>query len=133
MFDFLRMNNVTVLTPTMKHIPSKAGVTYTVGEALSLSSGNAVVATGTTKPDYICACNYVAPATGNEDIAVYEVNSNMEFKVPFDADGTAVAVGDKVTIGAAGLTITATTTGGVAEVLSKYGSGAAGTYASVKF
>lgn len=132
MFEYIRNNNSNSV-PTTKMIPSTAGTTYKVGEALTISSGAAVVAAGTTSPEYVAACDYVAPASGNEQIAVYQVTKGMEFTVPFSADGTAIAVGNKVTIGADGLTITATTASGVAEVISKLGTGASGTKAIVRF
>lgn len=133
MFEYMRMNNNSGVSPTIKTIPSTPSTTYTAGEALVLTSGKAAMAAGTTAPEYICASDYVAPATGNKDIQAYLVNKDMEFKVPFDADGTALTVGTKVTIGAAGLTITATTASGVAEITKKYGTGASGTYAAVRF
>ena len=130
MFDFLRGNNN--VTPTIVKAPTTASTTYHVGDALVLSSGALVLATGTTKPTHISQSEYKAPATGMEDLPCLLVNSDMEFKTTFAATPTSIVVGNKVTIHTDGEQVTATTTSGVAEVVNKLGN-ASGSEVIVKF
>jgi hypothetical protein len=89
-------------------------LTYHVGDALVLSSGHLVKATGTTAPEYFCVEETVIGTDGDplqcvpvEKGAVYETTVNS---------GT-VAVGSKYTIHTDAAQITSTTTSGVAEVV----------------
>lgn len=132
MFSFSKANGKPEF-PILKTLPSKASVTYSVGDALVLTGGALEKATGTTKPEYICACDYTAPATGNEPIAAYLVAPGQEYVTTFAAAGTAIEEGDSVTIHTDAAQVTATTTGGVAKVLKKHGSGAAGDKVTVTF
>ena len=97
MFSF-KKSNMKPEVPVIKTLPTTASTTYSIGDALVLTGRKLVKATGTTIPEYICACNYVAPATGNEDIAVYLIAPGMEWDTTFAADASAVAEGSKVTI-----------------------------------
>lgn len=132
MFAF-RKSNTHPVAPIIKTLPSKASTTYKVGDALILSGGVLVKATGGTKPEYICACNYTAPATGMEPIAVYLITPGMEWDTTFAVAGTSVNVGDVVTIHTDSAQVTATTTGGAAKVIKKYGTGEAGEAVRVTF
>jgi len=132
MFSFIKSNiypnaGVTVM------IPSKASTTYAEGDALNFTGGVAEKATGTTAPTHICACKYVAPASGMKAIAVVPVNSGQIYKTTFAADASAVAEGSKVTIHSDAAQVTATTTSGVATIVDKLGSGDTGTEVLVKF
>ncbi len=132
MFSF-KKSNTKPEVPVIKTLPSTASTTYNVGDALVLSAGALIKATGTTKPEYICACNYVAPAVGMEPIAVYLITPGMEWETTFAADASAVTAGSSVTIHTDGAQVTATTTSGVAKILEKHGSGAVGTAVTVTF
>lgn len=132
MFDYVRTNNSNV-APSIKMMPTTASTTYAIGDALALSSGALVLATGTTKPEFIAWGKYAAPATGMKDLPVLPINSDMEFDTTFDATATSIVPGNKVTIGSTGKTVTATTTSGVAEVVRKIGTGASGDHVIVKF
>lgn len=122
MFKFLR-NNANSNMPAIKMMPTTASTSYAVGDALALSSGALVKATGTTKPEFICAAKYTAPATGMEDIAVYPVYETQEWETTLSADGASLVPGNKVTIHTDGAQVTATTTSGVAEIVSLDGTG----------
>lgn len=132
MFSF-RKSNTKPEVPVIKTMPSTASTSYKIGDALVLTGGALAKATGTTVPQYICACNYEAPATGNEDIAVYLITPGHEYDTTFAADASAVTEGSKVTIHTDAAQVTATTTGGVVQILKKHGSGAAGTAVTVVF
>lgn len=132
MFAFLRMNNSAVVAPTIKLVQATNSTAYEVGDALVLSSGALVKATATTKPTHISAQKYPSTAAAGQ-IAVYPINSDMEFKTTFAADGSAIVAGNAVTIHTDAAQVTATVTGGVATIVEKLGSGASGTYVVVKF
>ena len=68
-----------------------------------------------------------------EPLPAYLIAPGMEWETTFAADASAVTEGTKVTIHTDGAQVTATATGGVAQILKKHGTGAAGTKATVMF
>lgn len=132
MFAF-RKSNTHPVAPIIKTLPSKASTTYKLGDALVLSGGFLDKATGGTKPEYICACNYVAPAEDMEPIAVYLISPGSEWDTTFSAAATSINEGDVVTINTDAAQVTATATGGVAKILKKHGTGASGEGVTVTF
>ena len=132
MFAF-RKSNTHPVAPIIKTLPSKASTTYKLGDALILSGGFLDKATGGTKPEYICACNYVAPAEDMEPIAVYLISPGSEWDTTFSAAATSIDEGDVVTINTNAAQVTATATGGVAKILKKHGTGASGEGVTVTF
>jgi UDP-N-acetylmuramyl tripeptide synthase len=132
MFSFVKANAKPEF-PVIKTLPTTASTKYKIGDALILSGGGLVKATGTTKPEYIAAANYSAPATGMEPLPAYLIAPGMEWETTFAADATAVTEGTKVTIHTDGAQVTATATSGVAQILKKHGTGAAGTKVTVTF
>lgn len=108
-------------------LPTKGGEVYTLGEGLVFKAGAATKAGATEIPTHICGNEYNAPATGNKPILCYLVAPLHEYETEFKADGSAINGGDKVTLSADGLGVTATTTGGVATIIKKLGTGASGT------
>lgn len=115
MFGFRRANNSGV-APTIKQVAANSAVTYAVGDALVLTSGKLAKAGATVKPEYISA----EKASGKDVLSVYQVESNQEYETTLSTAGTLV-VGTKVTLSSAS-EVTATTTSGVAEVVSVAGS-----------
>ena len=132
MFAF-RKSNAHPVAPIIKTLPSKASTTYKLGDALILSGGFLDKATGGTKPEYICACNYAAPAEDMEPIAVYLISPGSEWDTTFSAEATSIDEGDVVTINTDAAQVTATATGGVAKILKKHGTGASGEGVTVTF
>ena len=132
MFAF-RKSNTHPVAPIIKTLPSKASTTYKLGDALILSGGFLDKATDGTKPEYICACNYVAPAEDMEPIAVYLISPGSEWDTTFSAAATSIDEGDVVTINTDAAQVTATATGGVAKILKKHGTGASGEGVTVTF
>ena len=132
MFAFVKSNTHPAF-PIIKTLPSKASTTYKVGDALIMSEGELVKAGASVKPEYICACDYVAPAKDMEAIAVYLITPGMEFETTFAADATSVKEGSVVTLHTDSAQVTATTASGVAKILKKHGTGASGTAVTVTF
>jgi len=115
MFGFHRANN-NYAAPTTKQVAANTSVAYEVGDALIMTAGKLAKAGSTDKPEYISA----EKATGADELSVYQVESNQEWKTTLSTAGT-LTVGAKVTLSSA-TEVTATTTSGVAEVVSVAGS-----------
>jgi hypothetical protein len=133
MFRLVKILNGRINQGEPVRLPTTAGTSYSYGEALVLNGGKLVKCGETEKPDFICGEDYTAPASDNRAIIVEPVSADMIFEVPFSAAPTSVNVGAKVTIGADGLTVTATATGGVATIFDKNGATATGDKCLVQF
>ena len=133
MFRLVKILNGRINQGEPVRLPSKANEAYKFGEALVLSGGVLTKCGPSAKPDFICGEDYTAPASDNRAIIVEPVSADMIFEVPFSAAPTSVNVGAKVTIGADGLTVTATATDGVATVFDKNGATATGDKCLVQF
>lgn len=103
-----------------------------IGLALTQSGGNLAIASGTTKPTYICMTERAAAVTAGEIIPVIRVGADVIFETTNSAAFTSVKQGDKVTISGDGMEVTATTTSGVAEVIDFDGT-AVGSKVRVRF
>lgn len=88
-----------------------AGVAFDIGCPLKLDGGKVVKCEATDTPEFIS----VGSATSDGDtVAVQRVDETQEFATTLTADGAALNVGDKVTIGGTGMDeVTATTASGV--------------------
>lgn len=85
------------------------------GMLLYLNAGNLAVAGGTTKPQFIA--QHSGTTEEGQLIAVEKIKESTIYETTCSAAFTSVNVGDKVTTGADGLTVTATTASGVATVV----------------
>lgn len=105
----------TASYPGLEYIPCAAGTAYLPGQALAVSAGTAALATGTTVPTHICT----AKKTGadGETVQAFRVLKGEVFEAPLSVDGSALKIGNKVTIAADGIRVTATTTNGIAEIV----------------
>lgn len=92
-------------------------ITPKIGVALKLTSGNLAVCSGTTAPSYLAACEVASALTAGTIIPVIRVSKEAIYETSLSAAGTALKVGDKVTIASDGDQVTATTTSGVAEIV----------------
>lgn len=101
--------------PATEYLPAGT-ITPKAGMALTQTGGLLVSAVGTTAPSYIAMCEREQTCEAGEDIPVIRVSGDVIFEATFSADADSVALGDKVTISADGLSVTATT-GGPAEVV----------------
>lgn len=91
------------------------GLTPKVGMALKLSGGKLVTAAGSDVPTYISMTERQTPCAAGELIPVVRISGEHTYETSFSAAATAVKLGDKLTISADGLEVTATK-GGAAEV-----------------
>jgi hypothetical protein len=112
-------SDIVATTPFEYH-PTTAAEEYAVGETLKLASGALTKASGTDTPVFIAQES--ATGAAGKKIAVYRIPKTMIFEVPLSADGSALAVGNKVTIASDGLRVTATTASGVAELVELGGT-----------
>ncbi|MDN0032229.1 hypothetical protein QVN85_04875 [Oscillibacter valericigenes] len=96
------------------HLPVTASESVMPGEALKLASGKLTRASGDTAPAYVA----LGPDE-NGMVPCAEVQGYMEFETTLSAapgSGTTLAAGDKLTISADGMEVTATTASGVAKI-----------------
>lgn len=118
--------------PGIEYLPCGA-ITPKVGMALVQSTGNLAIATGTTAPTYISMCEKDSACTAGDIIPVIRVSKDMVFETTFSAAATSIKLGSKVTLHASdGMSVTATTTDGVAEVVYMDGT-ASGSMCRVRF
>ncbi len=111
---FIRETLVGGHTPPFEHLPAKAGETYAVGEALVLGPDGAVTkCAATAVPRYICQ----GPAADDGTVPCEPVIPGISYAVPLSAAGGSLKVGNKVTLSATALEVTATTADGVAEIV----------------
>lgn len=113
----IHKRNVTAIEP-MIELPVTASEAIVVGEALRLNAGKLTKGTATARPEYISVSKVEA---GTDKVGtVIQVLADMEFEAEVAAasGADALVVGDKVTIGADGVTLTATKTSGVAEIVA---------------
>lgn len=96
-------------------VPCTAGTAYKVGMGLTVASDGSAKVAATSAPEYIC----VADKTGvaGESVQAVRVDTADTYVAKLSAAGTSLKVGDKVTIDADGIRVTATTTSGVAKIV----------------
>lgn len=116
----------------IEYLPCGA-ITPKVGMALTQTSGNLAIASGTTAPTYISLCERETACSAGDIIPVMRVSHDVIFEVTTTAAMTSVNLGDKVTLHTDGLQITATATSGVAEVVSYPNGTAKGAAVRVRF
>lgn len=109
---FLQHTNSAKATEPFHEVPATAGESYVPGEALKLASGKATKCAGATAPAYICQSK-LDNAAETDVVLVSLVNPQQELEAPLEVAGTALKIGDKVTVGTDGLSLTATTADGV--------------------
>ena len=118
---FRNIKNADGAVAPFEYLPCSA-ITPKNGMAMTLSGGKLAIASGTTKPSYICVAERDAAVAAGEIIPVTRVDDQTIFKTQLSATGTALNLGDKVTIASDGLRVTATTTSGVAEIVGMDGT-----------
>ena len=106
-----------------------AGCAIVPGMALTLTNGKLTLCEPTAVPTHIS----LGSAKDGEKVACYSVAHDHIYEVPCSASPAALTEGDKVTLGADGVTVTATTASGVATVVSLNGAKNAGDIIVVKF
>lgn len=91
-----------------------------VGMALTLTDGKLAKATATVRPSYISM--FEGTVASGDRIPVVRVLPDTRFKTQLSAAGTALKVGDKVTIDTTAMLATATTASGVLELVEILGT-----------
>lgn len=119
------------IVPAYEYLPCGA-IQPQVGLALTVTGGNLAVASGTTAPSYISMREEDKAVAAGTIIPVIKVRDHIVFETTFSAAATSIKVGDKVTISSDGLQVTATKTGGVAEIVWMEGT-ASGSKVRVRF
>lgn len=104
-------------TEAIEYIEGTANEAIAVGELLKLSDGKLTKASGTNVPEFIAE----GSGTG-VIIPVKRIYEDEVYQAPLSAAGTSLKKGDKVTVGTDGLTLTATTTDGIALVTEILGT-----------
>lgn len=107
--------------PSWEYHPAGA-ITPVVGMALYQNAGNLALASGTTTPTFVSMTEREKALTAGDIIPVVRVSEDIIWETEWSAAATSIKPGQKVTIGADGLTVTATTTGGVAQVVDMDGT-----------
>lgn len=129
MFMISRM--LVGVTPPIVYMQPTADETYQVGEALKLASGKVTLCSGAAAPSHVC----VGPIGDNGVVPCVEVQKYMEFETTLGVapeSSVTLGVGDKVTLHTDGMQVTATKTGGVAEITGIDGQ-TVGSRVTVKF
>lgn len=106
-----------------EYFPIAGSLAVKSGTMLIMSSGKLALATGTNKPTYVCISN-IAETTTGEIVAVQRVDPKTIFETTLSEADSDIAIGEKHTISADGNEITATTSSGVAEIVSFDGTDA---------
>lgn len=100
----------------IEYMPASA-ITPKIGTALKMTDGKLAVASGTSTPTYLSMCERDSACAAGDIIPVIRVHHGVIYETSFSAAASAVKPGDKVTISGDGGQVTATTTGGVAEIV----------------
>lgn len=108
----LHKYDLTSATP-LELIPNAASE-FEIGQALKLANGAAAACGATDKPVFLCMAK--SAADDLNDLPAVRVNPQMELAAELAAAGTALKIGDAVTLAADGIRVTATTTSGVFTV-----------------
>lgn len=120
---------ITSVAP-MEYLPCQPDAALSPGMALKLSDGQAALCAGGEKPLFIC----VGRPIKDGSVQAMRVLDDMIFDAELSAAGDALKVGDKVTIDADGIRVSATTADGVAEICAFTSAGrAAGETVRVRF
>lgn len=115
----------------IEYLPAGA-ITLKLGMALTVSAGKLAVATGATRPAYISMTETANAVTAGTLVPVIRVSEEIIYETENSASFTGVSVGSKVTLDTTGTKVTATTEGGVAEVVGMEGT-AVGSKIHVRF
>lgn len=104
-----------------EYLPAGA-ITPKVGMALTQSSGNLALASGTTAPTYSSMTERETACTAGDLIPVVRVQKDTVYETTLAASGASLKVGDRVTLHTDGMQVTATTANGVAEIVEILGT-----------
>lgn len=133
MFNLVKIENGRMNVAPPEFYEVKASVEVKIGETLVLESGKLAKCNGTKMPTHI-AMRAVGSSDTNREIPVCRIESNQVYDVPLSVAPTSSLVpGAKVTIATDGMSVTATTTDGVATIISTNGAKVSGDIITVRF
>lgn len=132
MFKLVKIENGRMNVPPPEFYEVTTEEEVKIGEALVLSAGKLTKCSGTTMPTHIAMSALGASAT-KRDIPVARIESNQVYDVAVSAVPIALVPGNKVTIDTDGMRVTATTTDGVATIISTNGAKKIGDIITVRF
>lgn len=116
-------------TPPIEYRQATAEEDVVLGEALVTAATGLLTKCGATaRPEFIA----VGPQDEHDCVPVVRVQDYQVWRTQLSAAGTALKPGNKVTLEADGLRVTATTTSGVAAIVELEGT-AAGDSVRVRF
>lgn len=96
-----------------------SGYDVKIGLALCYTAASgAQKCPATSKPQYIAMQSAKVPMMGKLDVLAIPVDEETVYETTLSVDGASLEVGDKVTLSADGMQVTATTTGGVATIVA---------------
>ena len=127
MFRLVKILNGRINQSEPVRLKTTSGVSYEYGTALTLSDGALTNCTSTSKPQYICGED--AKADEKTEIVVYPIDSNQIFETTVSASPSSLNGGSKVTLSLDGnfaVGVSATTTGGIAEIFDLCAASSAG-------
>lgn len=114
--------------PPIEYHDGKAGEEFVCGELLTLGEDGLTKCAPTKSPTHLC----VGKRQLNGTVPATRVHPDIEYAGPLTEDGKALKIGNKVTVSAEATGFTATTTGGVAEIVAMEGT-APGDLVRVRF
>ena len=126
---FMLQNMDVGQTPPIEYLQATVEEDVALGEALVTAATGLLTKCGATaKPEYIAA----GPQDENDLVPVIRVQDYQVWRTQLSAAGTSLKPGNKVTLAADGLQVTATTESGVAAIVVLEGT-AAGDSVRVRF
>lgn len=130
MFKLIRIENGRMNVPSPVYYDVKTSEVVSVGQGLILSGG-VLISCGAAKPEFIALGDKSASDT-ERTLACIRVESNQVYETTFSAAPSSLKVGNKVTL-SVGKEVTATTSDGVATIVSLEGATAIGDKVLVRF
>lgn len=116
-------------TPPIEYLQATADEDVVLGEALATAATGLLTKCGATaRPEYIA----VGQQDENDMVPVVRVQDYQVWRTQLSAAGTSLKPGNKVTLAADGLGVTATTESGVAAIVALEGT-AVGDSVRVRF
>lgn len=106
--------------PPHEYLPV-AAITPKWGMTLVMEGEQLVMATDADVPEYLAMCEYTDAVEAGTVIPVTRVAEDIIYLAPLSAAGTALKIGDKVTIHTDGVSVTATT-GGAFQISAIHGT-----------
>ncbi len=134
MFRLIKIENSGVNVPETLKLPKPASLAVKAGTALTLTGGYLTMCTSTSVPTHI---SLEAAGSDKSTVYCYAVNGNMRFETTVSANPSSLSLGDKVTLSSDAnnctVSVTATTTSGVATIVDLCNAKAIGDKVTVKF